>query len=153
VPHIWRLVKTKYAAAAFDGEGARLYGGRWSSPGVRVAYGSSGIPLAILEVLVHLRASQFLRSYSLVSADVPDDLVAVLPESGLPPNWKQYPAPSDTTSIGDGWINRATSAVLSVPSVIVESERNYLLNPQHPDFAHVSIAAPTPFTFDPRLLG
>jgi RES domain-containing protein len=130
-----------------------LYGGRWNSPGVRVAYGCGGIPLAILEVLVHLSGSQLLTSYSLASADVPDDLVAVFPRSELPRNWKQFPAPVETTSIGDAWIKGATSAALAVPSVIAESESNYLLNPEHPDFARISVAVPTVFTLDPRLLG
>jgi hypothetical protein len=37
----WRIVKRRYASSAFDGEGARLYGGRWNSPGTPVVYSSS----------------------------------------------------------------------------------------------------------------
>ena len=29
--HVYRLVHHKWAAQAFDGEGAKLYGGRWNS--------------------------------------------------------------------------------------------------------------------------
>jgi RES domain-containing protein len=42
--------------------------------------------------------------------------------------------------------------VLEVPSVIVERESNYLLNPTHPDFSSLVIGEPEPFTFDERLL-
>ena len=151
MPTIWRLVKTRYASAAFDGEGARLYGGRWSSPGVRVAYGSGSVALAVLEVMVHLQAAQLLSSYSIVSAAVPDDLVKVLPSAALPRNWKQSPPPAETRAIGDSWVRGATSAVLAVPSAIVESELNYLLNPAHRSVGRIRIGAPQRFTLDPRL--
>ena len=52
---------------------------------------------------------------------------------------------------GSAWLRRARTAVLEVPSVIVPSERNYLLNPRHPDFARLRIGRPTPFVFDPRM--
>jgi len=54
-------------------------------------------------------------------------------------------------AIGDAWIAAGTSAVLEVPSAIVE-ESNYLLAPTHPDFPRVSIGRPAPFRLDPRLL-
>lgn len=50
----WRLVKQKHAATAFDGDGARLFGGRWNAPGSRVIYTSTTLSLAALEILVHL---------------------------------------------------------------------------------------------------
>lgn len=152
MPRIWRLVKTKYAAGAFDGEGARVYGARWNSPGVAVAYGSSTVALAVLEVIVHVRVSELLSAYSIASADVPDDLVEVLPSGQLPANWRQFPPPSEAAAIGDTWIAAARGVALAVPSVIVPSELNYLLNPQHPAFARIVIRDPQPFVFDERLL-
>lgn len=152
MPKIWRLVKTRYAATPFDGESARLYGGRWNSPGTRVAYGCGSIALAVLEVLVHLQASQFLSSYSLVSADVPDDLVELLSIAKLPEAWTPSPPPGEITAIGDGWITANTGAVLAVPSVIVQSEHNYLINPAHRDVARITIDPPVPFVIDPRLV-
>jgi RES domain-containing protein len=151
MPRVWRLVKTRYAATAFDGEGARLYGGRWNSPGVRVVYGSGSVALAMLEVLVHLNASELLPSYSLVSADVPDDLVEVLPAAARPASWRDSPPPAEAAAVGDAWVAAARSAALAVPSAIVEAERNYLLNPAHADFARVEVAPPERFVFDPRL--
>ena len=58
----WRIVKTKYAAQAFDGEGARLYGGRWNSPGLRMVYNSENVALAALEILRHLVKSSLFAS-------------------------------------------------------------------------------------------
>jgi RES domain-containing protein len=36
-------------------------------------------------------------------------------------------------------------------SVVVPYERNYLLNPAHPDFPKIRFSAPKPFVFDKRL--
>jgi RES domain-containing protein len=38
-----------------------------------------------------------------------------------------------------------------VPSVVVPSESNFVLNPAHPDFAHIRIGPAVPFPFDVRL--
>jgi RES domain-containing protein len=40
---------------------------------------------------------------------------------------------------------------LSVPSAVIPKERNYILNPAHPDFARIVFASPEPFDFDDRL--
>jgi RES domain-containing protein len=148
---LWRLVKTRYAATAFDGEGARLFGGRWSSPGTRVAYASNSAALAILEVLVHLERNQILSAYSLIQARVPDDLIEELPTRALPTNWKVFPPPAETAMIGDAWVRRGESAVLRVPSVVADGEFNYLLNPAHAKFGRIVVGAPSPFIFDRRL--
>jgi RES domain-containing protein len=148
----WRIVKSRHASTAFDGEGARLYGGRWNSPGTRMVYTSSTISLAVLEVLVHLQKANLLSSYSLIAARFDDAFVESLDRSMLPDGWRSYPAPSELQRIGDEWVRSQRSAVLEVPSVIVERESNYLLNPAHPDFSSVVIREPEPFTFDERLL-
>src|SRR5215207_117575 len=148
----WRIVKSRHAATAFDGEGARLYGGRWNSPGTPMVYTSSTISLAVLEVLVHLQETSLLSSYSLIAARFDDAIVERLDRSMLPEGWRAYPAPSELRRIGDEWVRSQRSAVFEVPSVIVERESNCLLNPAHPDFSSVVIGEPEPFTFDERLL-
>ena len=57
MPKAWRIVKTRYAASAFDGEGARRFGGRRASKGVRVVYTAESVALAVLALLVHLDSS------------------------------------------------------------------------------------------------
>ena len=148
----WRIVKNRHAATAFDGEGARLYGGRWNSPGTRMVYTSSTISLAILEILVHLQEASLLSSYSLIAARFDDALIESLDHSRLPDVWRSYQAPPELQRIGDEWVRSQRSAVLQVPSAVVERESNYLLNPAHPDFSSIVIGEPEPFTFDERLL-
>ena len=55
--------------------------------------------------------------------------------------------------IGDQWVREARSVVLAVPSAIVPAERNFLLNPAHPDFRKVRQHKPVEFAFDARLVG
>lgn len=149
---LWRLVKTKYASTAFDGEGARVYGGRWNSPGTRVAYASSNSALAVLEVLVHLRDASILPAYSLIAASVPDGTVEDLAASALPDGWRSSPVPPEVQAVGDAWIRSGRSLALRVPSAIVRGSSNVLINPTHRDFARFRVESVEAFGFDPRLL-
>jgi len=148
----WRIFKSRRARSAFDGEGARLYGGRWNSPGTRVVYVAGSVSLAVLEVLVHLGDAGVLSSYSLCAVEFEDGLIEPLDRSRLPADWRSYPAPPGLRGIADAWVRDRTSAVLEVPSAVVERESNYLINPEHPDFAFVNIGESEPFEFDARLL-
>ncbi len=148
----WRIVKSRRARSAFDGEGARLYGGRWNSPGTRMVYVAGSVSLAVLEVLVHLGNAGVLSSYSLCAVEFEDGLMESLDRSRLPADWRSYPAPPGLREIGDAWVRDRTSVILEVPSAVIERESNYLINPAHPDFASVNVGEPEPFEFDSRLL-
>ena len=141
------------AHPAYDGEGARRVGGRWNSKGVRVLYMSENRALAVLEVLVHLSAT-LPDKYVLGAADIPEGIVIErIADQDLPNGWATL-TPGEQVStkrLGDTWIERQRSAVLSVPSVIL-GERNYVLNPAHSDFARIDFAEPEPFRFDLRLI-
>lgn len=52
---------------------------------------------------------------------------------------------------GDAWFDAAATAVLSIPSVVVPYERNFVLNSSHDDFSRLTIRRPEPFTFDSRM--
>lgn len=148
----WRLVKEKYAATAFNGEGASRTGGRWNSRGVWVVYASASRSLAALETLVHLNPPVLFR-YVTLRMEFDDALVEKADVGTLPADWTVYPPPPSTKVIGDRWVKERRSAVLELPSVIIPGESNYLLNPAHPDFRHLVASEPEPFAFDPRLFG
>ena len=151
MPAVWRIVKSDRARRAFDGEGARLFGGRWNSPGHRVVYTAEHASLAVLEMLVHLHEAEAVARYALVRARVPDRLVEVLEPARLPPGWSDHPAPAALREIGDRWAAAGRSLALRVPSAVVPEEANYLLNPAHRAFRRVAIGAARPFALDPRL--
>lgn len=147
----WRIVKTRFAADAFSEEGARLYGGRWNSPGIAMVYTAGSISLATLELLVHLNNTSVLPSFSICPVEFDDSLVALLDLATLPPDWSQSPAPTSLQTIGDDWISRASSVVLRVPSAVIENENNYLINPAHTDFKKLVIGTMEALKLDPRL--
>jgi RES domain-containing protein len=148
----WRIVKGRHAANAFDGEGARLEGGRWNSPWTPLVYTSASAALAALEMLVHLGRRSILGAYLLIACTFEERLVERLDTKRLPLNWRSYPALPELQMIGDAWARAATSTVLQVPSAVIETESNYLLNPRHEDFRTVRVGDPHPFDFDERLL-
>ncbi|NRD74084.1 RES family NAD+ phosphorylase [Shewanella sp. VB17] len=149
----YRIVKKKWAANAFDGEGARLYGGRWNSRGQSCVYLAGSESLAILEVLVHLDNAQQIEHYALFSVTLDEQDVLRLQQQSLPGNWQEDPAPSDTADLGDEWLASQSSLALCVPSSIVARENNYVLNVTHPHFATVlENLIELEFSMDNRLL-
>ena len=149
----YRIVQEPLAPTAFDGEGARRYGGRWNSPGRGVVYTAESRALAALEILVHLASSRILReAYRVIPVQFPEELaLRVEDKFGLPKDWLEQPAAASTRRLGDEWFARRLSCVLSVPSAVLTRERNFLLNPLHPDFKLVKIGQPERFGFDARL--
>jgi RES domain-containing protein len=143
---VFRLAKAAFAA--LDGEGARLYGGRWNSPGRPMVYAAATPSLAVLEVLVHLDLPTELMpdDYQLIGIDIPDgSAVEALAETP--------PEAAECRVIGDDFLSRSAALALVVPSVVVPQERNALINVRHPQMAGVRIVSQEPFKFDPRLAG
>ncbi len=152
MPRAWRIIKAKHAASAFTGEGARLFGSRWSSPGTRVAFASETLSLATLEVLVHLQKSGSLAGYVVFTLDFPEELVQELDRSILPRNWRKSPVLPQVQSIGDRWVKNVLSVMLRVPSTIITHEHNFLINPAHDDFPKLIIGGPSPLDIDSRVI-
>lgn len=150
---VWRIDKARRSPEdSFSGEGAALEGGRWNPPGTRIVYAAGSLSLAAMEKFVHLgdegRSLRFV-SYQI---GIPSRLrVEELRRLDLPGDWKAVPAPQSTLDIGARWAAEARSPVLKVPSVIIETEHNFLLNPLHLDFKRIRIAPAKPFQLDPRL--
>ncbi|MFL6588921.1 MAG: RES family NAD+ phosphorylase [Chthoniobacterales bacterium] len=149
----WRIVRASRAKAAFTGEGPWRFGGRWNSPGVRVIYVSEHQSTAALEIFVHLVPFVTHDQYKAFRIEWPNEIMEILHPPSFPRNWRISPPPAETIAIGDRWAREKRSAVLALPSAISPDDRNFLLNPGHPDFKRVRIAAPIDYEFDPRLFG
>jgi RES domain-containing protein len=148
----WRIIQARYADRAFEGEGARLFGGRWNRPGTRMIYTSESLSLATLEILVNLDSPDTLDQYLSIPVEFDEELCKALEFDALPGNWASDPPPPGTQQIGSNWVAARESAVLVVPSAVVRREHNFLLNPEHPDFSQVRIGNPSEFALDPRLV-
>jgi len=147
----WRICRRRYAAEAASGEGARLYGGRWNSRGMRVVYASTSLALAAMETFVNLEPNLHPKDLVSIEGEVPDALeIGRLELRALPANWRQTREES-LRRFGDEWIRAAQTVALLVPSAAVRGEWNVLLNPAHPDFSKVKFQEPEPFEFDARM--
>jgi RES domain-containing protein len=148
---VWRLTLKQHAVP--DGEGARRYGGRWNKPGTPVIYTSGTLSLAALEYLVHVDSDILPDGLVSVRATIPDSLkVEVMQTAHLPAEWKDKIIPVSLQQLGTDWVNNAKSAVLKVPSVVIEHEYNYVLNPRHHEFSQIIWDTAVKFSFDPRLV-
>jgi RES domain-containing protein len=144
-----RLARPAYAA--FDGVGGLYRAGRWHALGHRVIYVSESEALATLEVLVHLSSFPQMPEYICLKAHIPEELVLDVQDLGiLPDDWRAA-EPVGARALGTRWIREQQSAALRVPSVVIPRERNYLLNPEHPDFRQILVEGPLAFEFDVRL--
>jgi len=148
---VWRLLTTRFADSAFSGEGARLYGGRWNRKGVPMVYTAGSQSLAMLELLVQ---DEPLRArYVMIPATLSRNLkIERIAPDQLPADWRDLALREQLQAIGTEWAKRRSSAVLAVPSAVIPSETNYLLNPLHPSFAKIEIGEPQDFVTDLRMI-
>jgi RES domain-containing protein len=146
---VWRLSTPLFPP--LTGDGARIAGGRWNSPGMPMVYASGHLALAVLEMLVHFNPGELPEMLMAYEIEVPAAAVEMLDLSMLAPGWRA--TVERTRSIGDQWLRERRSLALGVPSVVVPSapERNILLNPLHKAAQHLTIISSEAFTFDERL--
>lgn len=133
----------------FDGEGARLFGGRWNSAGVPLVYLSEHLSLAVLESLVYQDRRHLPNDLVAYTVKIPDVLIEHSGE--VPPAWFADPLRRQARRFGDMWARELRSLALRVPSAVIPSEFNLLLNPGHAEIEQLERVDEQPFVFDPRL--
>lgn len=148
---IWRICRERNAAEAFSGEGARRFGGRWNSRGVRMVYTSTSLALAAIELFVHLEPNQAPEDLVSIAAELPDGEPSQRWEGQvLPKNWWGDEL-GPVRELGDGWIRERRSLAVLVPSVPIRAEWNVLVNPLHPRIGEIQIEVGQPLIFDARM--
>ena len=135
----------------FNGRGGVLNAGRWHLKGTPCVYASLSQPLALLEVLVHRRPKE-PTAYPLYIAEVPDRFLQVLHPTAYPEAWRSLYPSASTQRLGTRWLQSKGAVGLIVPSVILPERYNCLLNPESPDYSHLTIEGPVMTLVDPRLL-
>ena len=151
---VWRICRSGYEAAAFDGHGAEKTGGRWNYKGHPAVYASENLSLAVLELFVHVSPDTIPADLVSIRGILPDTIsIEEIDESNLPGNWRNYPAPDELQRIGTDWLVSLRSLVLIVPSAINSREKNMILNPAHPEIRMLRVENAQPFAFDPRMFG
>lgn len=147
----WRIAKARHQDNAFSGAGGLHSAGRWHAKGQRVVYAASSLALAALEVFVHLNRAHAAIRWVMFEIVIPDEVaVEVRAGARLPRGWRSEPPIAATMRIGTDWLRAGRSAVLRVPSAIIPTESNLLLNPLHADFRKLRPGKARPFEFDAR---
>ena len=127
---------------------------RWNPAGQYIIYTAATASLACLENVVHRGAEGLQAPFKLMRLDIPDQLLAgEVPAEMLPTGWQQVTSYPQCQQIGAAWYQLRRSAVLKVPSAIINSEANYLLHTGHPDFGQITLLGTEDFSFDPRIKG
>lgn len=158
--HAWRLYDhqaphTKLEGFdPLDGRGGLFAPSRWNERGVRMVYASESPSLAVLETLAHLSA-QDLDERMLIKIEIPDDAtVEEVRTKHLVQLLRHLPGEHPemrTREFGSRWAEEQRSYVLRVPSVVMPSETNLLLNPEHAEHAGTRVVSAELFLFDTRL--
>lgn len=148
---VFRLSKSVYAND-LSGRGAEKAGGRWNSKGTALVYTSESRALCTTEIAVHTPLGILPLDYVIIAIEIPNTVqVTELKAPALPADWKSLPHSHSTQEIGDAFVNEGKTAVLKVPSAVVQGEYNYLVNPSHKDFKKIKVKLIEPFDFDERL--
>jgi RES domain-containing protein len=146
---LWRISNYQ----DLQGIGGLTKQGRWHTKGKPVVYLAEHPALAMLEVMVHLEidAEDIPDTFKLLTVNVPsfDEHCMSLSNDLLSKNWNDNTAL--TQSIGNEWLAKGTSTLLKVPSAIMPSSFNYLLNPLTIGSKDIEIIEVASFPFDERL--
>ena len=133
---LWRL--TRAGRTALDGAGAAKHGGRYSPPGEPVVNFASEAGLAVLVALRYLPAGP---------AAAPEDYVLGWTEADATP---ERAPEADDEAVRDwvaGWLAERRSLLAAVRSQVLPEADVVLMNPLHPDAAHVRPLVTRPFSF------
>jgi len=147
---IWNLWRIS-GFNSLSGEGGLKYSARWHTAGHRVVYLAESPAGALIEHLVHLELNEksWPVFYDLMQVTDPDGVeveTLILPAGD---EWKRLPI--ITRSLGDEWLRSKRTALARVPSAILPSTWNFLLNPDHPEAAEIRIIEIARADYDPRL--
>jgi RES domain-containing protein len=133
-----------------DGEGAATFGGRWNSASRCVIYAAETYAGAMLEVLVNANIGRMPKHHGWVEILIGEDVSVEEVDARRVRRWD---APDQRASrmFGDESYDDQRSTVLIVPSSVTRTERNVVINQEHPGFAKLRASDPKPVIWDQRL--
>ncbi len=146
---VYRITGKKFAGD-LTGTGAAIHGGRWNKKGSPVLYTGENKEIALLETIVHT-PPMLVPKLDILTLEIPDGSITEIKISQLPKNWKLYPAPAILCEISEEWLDEGSTIALKVPSCIIHSAHNYILNCRHPEYSKVKLIERKNFEFDSRL--
>ena len=141
---LYRIVKMKHAYD-LTGMGAKINGGRWNHEGIPCIYLSESRALSLLEYTAHTGIKTMPPALCFATFEVPEYSMRTLAASELPANWLQRPHSNDNRDLGSSMLAEASCLLLKFPSLIINQEFSFVLNPQHPLINSVKITDVTSY--------
>lgn len=153
---LWRVASDTPAWTAEDmaGKGAAHRGARWNHAGEHVTYAATSISLAAWETRAHFgKGARLPWNRYLVRVTVPDKVWAARETLARPApvGWDAIPEGMVSRGAGSAWLSSGRTALLAVPSVIINEEDNVLINPAHPDARRITATKMRRFIYDHRV--
>ncbi len=148
---VFRIAREEYIRD-LSGYGAYLYGGRWSQKGTFALYTSAYQSLAYLEYLVHQHERPLWPDDLCISEIEIKDRAPIIdyPIKDLPSKWKEAAYTAENQNLITSLFQNSCFGV-KLPSAILPSEFNVVLNPKHEDFhSLVKIKDVQPVDLDKR---
>ncbi|QNF31899.1 RES family NAD+ phosphorylase [Adhaeribacter swui] len=147
---VYRIVFEKFADKLY----APGFSGRWNYEGEFVIYAASSRSLASMENMVHKMGQGVLGTrFTVMVLDIPDTIpVQTITPETLPNSWKLASSYAETQPLGSEWYRAGETLLLKVPSAVVPTEYNFVINARHPDFTQIQIKSREPFTYDYRFV-
>lgn len=133
----------------FDATGSKLFPGRWNTPSSPMIYAAEHYSTAMLEKLVNGSGS-IPPNQHFIEITLPIRLSYEVVTSSVLPHWEDADC-KVAKQFGEPWQQQKRSVLLFVPSVVARQENNILINPDHPEFHHISHGIHQPIFWDNRL--
>lgn len=145
----YRIGDPRGAHPIFDARGSTLYPGRWNTPASPMIYTSEHYSTAMLEKLVH-GSGQLPPDQHFIAVIIPNGISYEVLDTAALPDWYLESCAS-SKPFGQTWQQQKRSLLLIVPSVVARIEKNFLINPQHPEFRQLTTGLHQPVWWDRRL--
>lgn len=127
----YRLSHAKYAQRLSSSGAAN----RWNKALQFVIYCSQNVSLCALELLAHTSGIRPKGDFKIMKIKVADEAeILTIDTNSLPPDWHLLQSYAHTQAIGSNWYDAKAELLMKVPSAIIQSEYNYVINTHHPDF-------------------
>ena len=133
----------------FDATASTLHPGRWNTPASPMIYTSEHYSTAMLEKLVH-GSGQLPPDQHYVEVTIPNGICYEVLDTAALPDW-YLESRATSKPFGQVWQQQKRSLLLIVPSVVARLEKNFLINPEHPEFRYVTMSLHQPVWWDRRL--
>jgi len=154
---LYRIAKEKYLDD-LSGIGISYeYGGRWNRPGNPVVYFAASPAIALLEMGNYLVSPRHIpKTMRLGTYEIDDSVFdpRVVGIEHLNEDWRDFPYPETTQSLGSEWLKSNVSLFMAVPSCTVPASSGWnccVMNPSHPDRDKINLVGIDNDVYNERL--